>query len=114
MSPITTQVLDTANGKPAAGIAAVLERKTHTAGWQAIAEGTTDLDGRINDLLSTKEAFLPGHYRFIFETGAYYLLQGTESFFPQVTVSFAVKDPMQHYHVPVLVSPFSYTAFRGR
>lgn len=114
MSPITTQILDTASGKPAAGVSVVLERKTHTAGWQAIAEGISDVDGRLNDLLSTREAFLPGHYRFIFETGAYFLLQGIECFYPQVTVSFAVKDPMQHYHVPVLISPYSYTTFRGR
>lgn len=114
MSPITTQLLDTASGKPAAGVAIVLERKTHTAGWQAMAEGTTDLDGRLNDLLSKNEAFLPGHYRFIFETGPYFLLQGVETFFPQIIVSFSVKDSMQHYHVPVLISPFSYTAFRGR
>ncbi len=114
MSAITTYILDTSTGKPGAGISTVLERRTHTAGWLAIAEGITDIDGRINDLLSPKDAFLPGHYRFIFETGPYYLLLGVECFFPQVTVSFVVKDAMQHYHVPVLVSPFGYSTFRGR
>lgn len=114
MSSITTYVLDTTTGKPGSGINAVLERRTHTTGWQPLAQGITDGDGRINDLLRANEAFLPGHYRFIFETGPYYLLQGIECFFPQVTVSFVVKDPMQHYHVPLLLSPFGYSTYRGR
>ena len=114
MSAITTQVLDMTSGNPGAGISTVLERKTHTVGWQAISEGITDVEGRINDLLSPREAFLPGHYRLIFESGPYFLLQGIECFFPQVTVSFVVKDPMQHYHVPILLSPFGFSTFRGR
>ena len=114
MSAITTHILNTTTGRPGAGIPVVLERKTHSAGWQPIAEGITDNDGRINDLLSTKDAFLPGHYRFIFETGSYFLLQNIECFFPQVTVGFVVKDTMQHYHVPLLLNPFGYTVFRGR
>jgi 5-hydroxyisourate hydrolase len=113
MSPITTHILDTTAGKPGAGIPAILERKTHTSGWQKIAEGISDVDGRINDFLSTREAFLPGHYRLIFETGPYFLLQSIEAFFPQVTVSFVVKDTLQHYHVPLLLSPFGYSTYRG-
>ncbi len=113
MSAITTHILDTASGKPGAGIPVVLERKTHSAGWQAIAEGMTDINGRVDDLLSTREAFLPGHYRLIFEIGPYFLMQSIECFFPQVTVSFVVKDPMQHYHVPLLLSPFGYSTYRG-
>ena len=113
MSPITTHILDTTAGKPAAGIPVVLERKTHSAGWQAIAEGITDIDGRINDLLSTREAFLPGHYRLIFEIGPYFLLQSIECFFPQVSVSFVAKDPIRQYHVPLLMSPFGYSTYRG-
>lgn len=113
MSAITTHILDTTSGTPGAGIPVSLERKTHTAGWQAIAEGITDIEGRINDLLSPHEAFLPGHYRLRFETGPYFLLHGIECFFPQVTVSFVVKDPTQHYHVPLLFSPFGYSTYRG-
>ncbi len=113
MSAITTHILDTASGKPGAGIPVVLERKTHSAGWQAIAEGMTDIDGRVNDLLSTLDAFLPGHYRLIFEIGPYFLMQSIECFFPQITISFVVKDPMQHYHVPLLLSPFGYSTCRG-
>lgn len=113
MSPITTHILDITSGKPGAGIPVVLERKTHSAGWQAIAEGMTDIDGRVDDLLSTREAFLPGHYRLIFEIGPYFLLQNMECFFPQVTVSFVVKDPIRHYHVPLHMSPFGYSTYRG-
>jgi len=113
MSPITTHILDTTSGKPGAGIPVVLERKTHTAGWQTIAEGVTDLDGRLNDLLSENEAFMPGHYRLLFETGAYFLTLGVECFFPQITVSFVVKDPIPHYHLPLLLSPFGYSTYRG-
>jgi 5-hydroxyisourate hydrolase len=113
MSAITTHVLDTSSGNPAAGIPVVLQRKTHSAGWQALAEGTTNVDGRINDLFPENEAFLPGHYRLIFDTGAYFLLRNLECFFPQVTVSFVVKDAQQHYHVPLLLNPFGYSTYRG-
>lgn len=113
MSTITTHILDTTSGKPGAGITIVLERKAHTAAWQSIAEGMTDLDGRLNDLLSENEVFMPGHYRLIFETGAYFLTSGIECFFPHITISFVVKDPTQHYHVPLLLSPFGYSTYRG-
>lgn len=102
-----------ASGKPGAGIPIVLERKTHSAGWQAIAEGITDAEGRVDDLLSARDVFLPGHYRLIFEIGPYFLLQSIECFFPQVMISFVVKDSMKRYHVPLLVSPFGYSTHRG-
>ncbi len=113
MSAITTHILDTTSGKPGAGIPVVLERKTHLSGWQTVAEGITDIDGRVNDLLSPTEAFLPGHYRLIFDTGAYFAMRSIECFFPQITVSFVVKDSVQHFHVPLLLSPFGYSTYRG-
>ncbi len=113
MSSITTHVLDTASGQPGAGISVVLERKTHSAGWQKIAEGMTNADGRINDLLPHSEAFLPGHYRLIFESGPYFLVHDREVFFPQISIMFVVKDPIQHYHVPLLLSPFGFSTYRG-
>ncbi len=113
MSSITTHVLDTSTGLPGAAILVVLERKTHSAGWQKIAEGITNAEGRLNDLLSPSEAFLPGLYRLIFETGPHFLLQDQEGFFPQVSIMFVVKDPVEHYHVPLLLSPFGYTTYRG-
>ncbi len=113
MSFITTHVLDTTSGKPGAGIAVILEKKTHSAGWQKVSEGLTNADGRLNDLMSPSEAFLPGHYRLIFETGPYFLLNGQDGFFPQVSIAFVVKDPSQHFHVPLLLSPFGYSTYRG-
>ncbi|MEO6050731.1 MAG: hydroxyisourate hydrolase [Pyrinomonadaceae bacterium] len=113
MSAITTHIIDMTSGQPGAGIPVTLERKTHSAGWQSVAEGMTDADGRINDLLFVKEAFLPGHYRLIIETGSYFLLRDIECFFPQITISFVVKDTMRHYHVPLLLSPFGYSTYRG-
>jgi len=113
MSAITTYIVDTTSGRPGAGIPATLELRSHSVGWEPIAEGITDPDGRINDFLSRNEAFLPGHYRLIFETGSYFLMQNIEYFFPQITVSFVVKDPMEHYHVSVLLSPFGYSTYRG-
>lgn len=114
MSPITTYVLDTATGKPGAGIAVALEGKSHTSGWHVIAQGVTNLDGRLNDLSIRPEGFTPGYYRLVFETGAYYLTQGIECFFPQVVLTFVVKNTMDHYHVPLVVGPFGYSAYRGQ
>jgi 5-hydroxyisourate hydrolase len=113
MSAITTHILDTTTGEPGAGIPLVLERKTHSSGWQVIAEGQTDINGSANSLLTIRDAFLPGHYRLIFEMGPYYLLREIDCFFPQVTISFVVKDPTQQYHVGVLLSPFGYSSYRG-
>ncbi len=113
MSAITTHILDIALGQPGAGIPVVLERKTHASGWQVAGEGMTDADGRANDLIPSKDVFLTGHYRLIFDTGAYFSLRNAEAFFPQITISFVVKDARQHYHVPLLLSPFGYTTYRG-
>ena len=103
MSLVTTHVLDTANGVPASGIAVRLE----TAGT-LIAEGVTDSDGRVHDL--GPERLDAGVYRLTFDTGAYL---GPDAFFPEITVSFRILDPGAHHHVPVLLSPFSYSTYRG-
>jgi 5-hydroxyisourate hydrolase len=113
MSAITTHVLDITVGKPGAGIPVTLERKTHATGWQVIGEGITDFDGRANDLMSANDVFEPGHYRLTFETATYFTAKEIESFFPQVTVSFVVRDALKHYHVPLLLSPFGYSTYRG-
>ena len=113
MSSITTHVLDISLGKPGVGIPVTLERKTHSAGWQKLAEGMTNSDGRLNDLLEPGEAFLSGHYRLIFEVGPYFLLNAREGFFPQISIAFIVKDPAEHFHVPLLLSPFGFSTYRG-
>ncbi|MBG6084648.1 hydroxyisourate hydrolase [Zhihengliuella flava] len=109
-SHITTHVLDTGTGRPASGVRATLERRS-ASGWQEVASGTTDGDGRISQLgPASVEA---GTYRITFDTGAYFGTSGTETFFPEVVLSFVVADVEQHYHVPLLISPFAYSSYRG-
>jgi 5-hydroxyisourate hydrolase len=116
LSAITTHVLDTARGRPAAGVAVRLMRVADGGGEigtaTTVATSATGEDGRAGDLgPATVE---PGTYRLIFDTGAYYRSQpDREPFFPEVTVSFTVLDPAAHYHVPLLLSPYGYTTYRG-
>lgn len=109
-SHITTHVLDTGSGRPAVGVAATLEVRNDD-GWSRIAEGVTDGDGRIKNL--GPEQVDAGDYRIEFQTGAYFGSTGTETFFPTVTLTFSLTDPTQHYHVPLLISPFAYSTYRG-
>ena len=109
-SHITTHVLDTGTGRPASGVKATLEAKT-ASGWQEIGTGVTDADGRIKNLGPTQVEV--GHYRVSFEIGDYFGKQGTESFFPGVTIDFYVNSVDEHYHVPLLISPFAYSTYRG-
>ncbi|ROS39511.1 hydroxyisourate hydrolase [Amycolatopsis thermoflava] len=104
MSLVTTHVLDTAAGRPAADVAVRLE----TIDGTVIAQGRTDDDGRVRDLGPAE--LDPGVYRLVFDTGAYL---GPDAFFPEVTVAFRITDGTQHHHVPVLLSPYSYSTYRG-
>lgn len=113
MSAITTHILDTSAGRPAAGVSVMLEQETVESGWHLIAKGVTDKDGRLRLMQETDELFMLGHYRLSFDTGAYFAAAGVESFYPQVTVAFTVRDPAAHYHVPLLLSPFGYSTYRG-
>ncbi|MEU3271718.1 hydroxyisourate hydrolase [Saccharomonospora sp. NPDC006951] len=104
MSLVTTHVLDTAVGRPAAGIPVRLLRQDQ----RELAAGTTDGDGRIRDL--GPETLPVGVYRLVFDTAGYL---GPGAFFPEITVTFRIADPQAHHHVPVLLSPFSYSTYRG-
>lgn len=109
-SHITTHVLDTGVGKPAAGVAVTLQG-LDGGRWVEIAAGSTDADGRVTSLGPGR---LPsGTYRLGFDTRTYYAASGTETFFPEVTLTFAVTDTQAHYHVPLLLSPFAYSTYRG-
>ena len=112
MSAITTHVLDTARGRPAQGVAVVLER-VQAASSAPLGRGATDADGRLRDLLPAGAPLEPGSYRLVFDTGAYFRAQGTEAFYPRVAVDFEVRDGAQHFHVPLLLSPFGYSTYRG-
>ncbi|MEZ4364275.1 MAG: hydroxyisourate hydrolase [Kofleriaceae bacterium] len=108
---ITTHVLDTARGKPAAGVPVRLELLT-AGQWQALGAGDTDADGRLRTLTPAGPV-APGTYRITFATAAYFAAQGGDGFFPVVEIQFTVADGAAHYHVPLLLSPFGYSTYRG-
>ena len=109
-SAITTHVLDTALGRPAAGVPVRLEQ-ARPDGWLVLGEASTDADGRIKEI---GPPHVPaGTYRFTFDTGGYFAASGRETFFPEVIITFSVTDPDSHYHVPILLSPFSVSTYRG-
>ena len=112
MSAITTHVLDTARGVPAAGVGVVLERQ-QDAGWQPIGRGATEADGRQRGLMPDAGSAPPGLYRLTFDTRTYFEAQAVRAFFPQVTITFEIVDGESHHHVPLLLSPFGYTTYRG-
>jgi 5-hydroxyisourate hydrolase len=110
-SPITTHVLDIAQGCPAAGIAVRLEFCT-ADDWQLCGQGITKDDGRVTDLLPAS-AFAAARYRLTFATGEYFASRGMPTFYPQVIIEFSVTSTTEHYHVPLLLSPFGYSTYRG-
>jgi 5-hydroxyisourate hydrolase len=113
MSPITTHVLDTTRGKPAAGLAVVLELSAGAHRWRELGRGVTDANGRINEF-NPPLASLEGRvYRLRFSTGAYFAASHLHTFYPEVSVVVEIDDPAQHYHIPLLLSPFGYTTYRG-
>jgi 5-hydroxyisourate hydrolase len=109
---ITTHVLDIARGSPARGVRVKLERIAGD-GWETVGEGETDLNGRIQALMSPDIALTPSTYRLTFDTHAYARKNLFECFFPEVQIVFDVKDSSQHYHVPLLFSPYGYSTYRG-
>ena len=111
MSGISTHVLDTARGLPARGLRAVLERKSPEGRWLEIGGGITDDNGRIQDLLGDGAKLETGAYRLTFFVADYF--QGQDCFYPEVSVHFEVRDACVHYHVPLLLSPYGYTTYRG-
>jgi 5-hydroxyisourate hydrolase len=113
MSGITTHVLDTAAGRPASGVPVRLEVQLDGRGWVILAERKTDGDGRVRDLLAEGARLDAGTYRLTFGTGAYFAEQGKETFFPEATVVFEIRDAAQHHHVPLLLSPYGYSTYRG-
>ena len=113
MSPITTHVLDLSLGRPARGVAVVLSYRDVDSGWDEIARGVTDADGRVRDLLAVDRSLEGGTYRLRFDTNAYFEALGVTAFYPEVVVTFLVEEPGAHHHVPLLLSPFGYSTYRG-
>ncbi|MDQ0821293.1 5-hydroxyisourate hydrolase [Arthrobacter sp. V4I6] len=110
VSHVTTHVLDTGSGRPAAGISVTLH-VLDGGRWVQIATGSTDADGRVKDL--GPERLTSGTYRLGFDTGSYFAATETETFFPEVILTFGVDGDQAHYHVPLLLSPFAYSTYRG-
>jgi 5-hydroxyisourate hydrolase len=112
---ISTHVLDTARGRPAVGVPVLLEEVDGSDPSQAreIARATTDADGRARDLGPGGMTLRAGTYRLTFDTAKYFAALGVESFYPEVAVTFVVRHPDQHYHVPLLLSPYGYSTYRG-
>ena len=112
-APITTHVLDTARGRPAAGVPVTLLFAEPDGVWAELARGTTDADGRIRDWLPDDHPLKAGDYELRFATGDYFAARGVTGFYPEVRVAFEVNEQQGHYHVPLLLSPFGYSTYRG-
>ncbi len=102
---VSTHVLDSVAGRPASGIAVRL-----FAGEDLLAEGVTDRDGRCR---LTEEATAAGTHRLVFATGPWFAGRGVDAFYPEVVLTFAVLEPGEHHHVPLLLAPFAYSTYRG-
>lgn len=102
---ISTHVLDSVTGRPAAGMAVRL-----LVGEDPVAEGVTDRDGRCR---LTEDATGVGTHRLVFATGPWFAEQGRDTFYPEVVLTFVVQEPAEHHHVPLLLAPFAYSTYRG-
>ncbi len=115
---LSTHVLDATTGRPAAGVQVRLDCAAGEggadAGWVPAGQGQTDVDGRLrlSDLGGVAD-FEPGVYRITFGTGAYFTARGSASFYPEVTITFEMTGRDEHYHVPLLLSPYAYSTYRG-
>ena len=113
MTGLSTHVLDTARGRPAAGVSVLLESASAGKAWTEVGRGVTNADGRVPSLLPAGVSLAAGSYRLTFETGAYFAAAGVQGFYPSVPVVVEIRDPAVHYHVPLLLSPFGYSTYRG-
>ncbi|MFU2512228.1 hydroxyisourate hydrolase [Pseudoalteromonas sp. ASV78] len=108
-SPITTHILDTSTGKPAANVGVELFQLLNNE-WVLLTQGQTDTDGRITDWLKQEVEF--GTYQLVFDLDSYYKNHSALAFYPQVQISFRLQDS-KHHHIPLLLSPFGYSTYRG-
>jgi 5-hydroxyisourate hydrolase len=109
---ISTHVLDTSIGRPAAGVRVTLARQEGGT-WRELATATTDANGRIAEFSKNVPAAATGSYRLAFDVGGYFAGRQVDSFFTIVTVEFILRDGASHHHIPLLVSPYGYSTYRG-
>ena len=112
-SRISTHVLDIAQGRPAQGIPVTLEGQGLAGIWKLLGKSRTDADGRSNDLYPAKQRLQPGVYRLTFNVSTYFRPQHVTTFDPEVVVLFSLRDVTQPHHIPLLLSPFGYSTYRG-
>lgn len=111
-SPITTHVLDTALGRPAEGVSIILSSISSDGEWTLLASGLTNGDGRIDDLM-VAGSLQAGVYQMRFEIGEYFRSLELRGFYPEAVITFEVSSVDEHYHIPLLLSPFGYSTYRG-
>jgi 5-hydroxyisourate hydrolase len=109
---LSTHVLDATLGRPAAGVAVRLEARGDGGTWTPVATGHTGTDGRLDSWLPAGEP-AAGVHRLTFGTGAYFAGRGIPALYPEVTITFEVRDAGEHLHLPVLLSPYAYSTYRG-
>ena len=112
MSSISTHILDTARGIPAPNVSISLHRQKNDQ-WKRIGEGKTNTDGRVSDLYEQQSNLSAGIYKMHFATGEYFLAAGDKIFYPYAEVVFVIGKNTDHYHIPLLLSPFGYSTYRG-
>ena len=113
MSSLSTHILDTARGRPAAGVGITLEVLNAGEGWSRLSEAVTDEDGRVKAFALSEPKLSAGTYRLVFSVADYFASLNQQSFYPEVTVVFLIEGGGEHYHVPLLLNSFSYTVYRG-
>jgi 5-hydroxyisourate hydrolase len=113
MSRISTHVLDTAKGKPAASVPVRLERQDSSGNWSAVGSGKTDQDGRCNNLAPEGAPLREGIYRLAFDTASYFAAGKQDGLYPAVEITFRVRSGESRFHIPLLLSPNGYTTYRG-
>ncbi len=109
---ISTHILDTSRGRPAANVAVTLSA-IGSGGAEVWIRTETDADGRVKVLVPADRTLVAGTYRLEFDVAAYFARLGTDTFYPRATIDFVVKDPSQHFHVPLLLQPFGFSTYRG-
>ena len=109
---ISTHVLDTRLGRPAAGVRVHLEERERDE-WRVVGSGETNGDGRVPNMVPGGVAIAPGEYRLTFDTGRYFAASSTATLYPAVSIVFEAAPGTAHYHLPLLLSPFGYTTYRG-
>ena len=112
MSPITTHVLDTNTGKPAAGMPISLHKKQSNGEYTILSSNITNQDGRIKNLLEPG-SLEPGIYKMHFDTASYFRQHNIQGFYPEAVICFEISSTTDHYHIPLLLSPFGYSTYRG-